>query len=1422
MNKQNSTKVASSKLRRKAEELLKSKTVTSPSPFFETADTKLIRELELHQIELALQNEELMLSQSEVKLASEKYIDLYDSVPTGYFTLSINGDILEVNFSGAAMLGKERPLLLNNEFQEFLTGDTKPIFLRFVAKVFKTRVKQSCEVSISTYGNELIYAYLTAVADENGRNCHVTAVDITETRLQNKINLARLHLLQFAENHTMDELLEETINKAEEVTGSMIGFYHFVEADQKTLYLQNWSTRTKKDFRLAKGKGSHYEIELAGVWADCVRERRPVIHNDYSSLPNKKGMPSGHALVVRELVVPVLRGRKLVAILGVGNKPFLYNKKDIELVSSLADLAWDASGRKKAEEALQVERRNFSAVFESSPVAMLVIDQTTNIVMANLAAIALGGGSASDFLQHRPGNAFRCLHSFKDPRGCGYSSDCRLCELRNGIEGLIASGGELNRAEVELTLFRNKEPRKAWLRIGVEPLLYNGSRHWCLAIDDITEQKKSQTGIKLNEEKFRGIFTQASVGTAIVNMEKRFLSCNPAFCNFLGYEEEELIGKSISDITLPEDIVQDMLEIDQIVNKEIESITLEKRCIRKDSTLVWAEVSISLVCDEKGNPLFLLPIIQDITARKQAQQELQKSEERYRSLLTNLNAGVVVHAPDTSIIMSNSKASELLGLSDDQMLGRMAIDPDWKFVNKNKVQLPLEEYPVNQVAATRMPFGNEILGVIRPPANDLLWLTVNGFPVLDSHGKIVEILISFFEITESIKAHEALRLKNLVFDASIAANSIADLNGNITEANNAFLKLWGYPYKEEVLGKPILHFLNNTNEAAAIATALNEKCEWEGDYTAKRKDGSTFIAHSVATSLKDINGNIIGFQSAVIDITQRKLSEEALRESEQKFRDTVTFLDEGYYSVTIDGVLLEHNQAFNQLMGFDKSAELRGTLLPDFWLFPDERKEYLQQLLTNGSISNYQTKAKKKTGEIISVLLSSHLVSDSENHPLKIEGIFIDITERIRIEESLQRLTMRLQNLHQIDQAILKATESPETIVQTALQHILEMLECKSTSVGIFDFDRKEVKVFAAAVDSETIVEVDRILTEDLYGDLEILHQNKMEIVEDFSLIKSPSPITKVLIDEGIRSSVNVALVSGKGLYGALNIGWDSPRFFSKDDQEIAAEVAAEISIAIEQARLLNDTRRYAYELEVKVLERTTQLEESNKELEAFSYSVSHDLRAPLRHLSGFAELLTNCLRNTLPEKEKHYLDVITDSAHQMGLLIDDLLQFSRTGRMDMQLTEVDMKIVLQDALQTIKHDAAGRDISWNVALLPKVYGDFALLRLVWLNLLGNAVKFTSSRLHTRIEIGVTPEKSEFVFFVRDNGVGFDMQYANKLFGVFQRLHSFQEFEGTGIGLANVRRIILRHGGRTWADAKLNKGATFYFSLPIQKEKNND
>ena len=237
-------------------------------------------------------------------------------------------------------------------------------------------------------------------------------------------------------------------------------------------------------------------------------------------------------------------------------------------------------------------------------------------------------------------------------------------------------------------------------------------------------------------------------------------------------------------------------------------------------------------------------------------------------------------------------------------------------------------------------------------------------------------------------------------------------------------------------------------------------------------------------------------------------------------------------------------------------------------------------------------------------------------------------------------------------------------------------------------------------------------------------------------------------------------------------------------------------------------------QLNAELQQRAATLEVANKELESFSYSVSHDLRAPLRHVHGYVEMLQRATDGQLSEQAQRYLNTITEASVEMGQLIDDLLAFSRMGRTEMRESRVDVGVLVQETIRDLDMATTGRNIVWQTAPLPAVVGDPSLLKQVLANLIGNAVKYSRMRDPARIEIGCAGEEDgRIILFVRDNGAGFDMQYAHKLFGVFQRLHRAEEFEGTGIGLATVQRIVARHGGRVWAEGAVDKGATFYFTL---------
>src|SRR5208282_3839609 len=340
-------------LRRRAEEALSRKKTGEPSAMPEEDVRALVHELQVHQIELEMQNEELKRANAMVEETRNRYVDLYELAPIGYLTLDENGIVIEANLTAAGQLGIERRGLLKRPFQDYIVPADRDKFRSHLNKVVTSEKRQSCEIGLMTKSSGDFYALLDTlfILDSSGKKlCRTTATDITERkRAENLVNV-RLSLLEFAASHSSEELLQKTLDEIGQFTNSPIGFLHFVESDQKTLSLQAWSTRTLAEFCTAEGKGAHYPIEKAGVWVDCFHEKRPVIHNDYSALPHRKGLPDGHPPVLRELSVPIMRFGRVVAILGIGNKPEDYTQQDIEVASYLADVARESTSRKLAEE----------------------------------------------------------------------------------------------------------------------------------------------------------------------------------------------------------------------------------------------------------------------------------------------------------------------------------------------------------------------------------------------------------------------------------------------------------------------------------------------------------------------------------------------------------------------------------------------------------------------------------------------------------------------------------------------------------------------------------------------------------------------------------------------------------------------------------------------------------------------------------------------------------------------------------------------------------------------------------------------------------------------------------------------------------------------------------------------------------------
>ena len=514
-------------------------------------------------------------------------------------------------------------------------------------------------------------------------------------------------------------------------------------------------------------------------------------------------------------------------------------------------------------------------------------------------------------------------------------------------------------------------------------------------------------------------------------------------------------------------------------------------------------------------------------------------------------------------------------------------------------------------------------------------------------------------------------------------------------------------------------------------------------------------------SLFHIPGNST---SPIIGIFRERTVKSEEAERLRRLAAIIDASNDAVLSKTLDGIITSWSGGAERMFGYT-ADEIVGKNIER--LIPPERireeKEILRTLGRGEQIDHYETVRKTKNGSRVDVSVSISPITDSTGAVVGATKIARDITRQKRAEKALRMANEKFR---------------------TTLENLLEGCQ-------IVDFDFTYIYVNAAAA-RQGRREADSLLG--------------LTMMEAYPGIEH-SPMF-VELRKCMEGRVPARMVNEFTFPDGAK-GWFDLRM-----EPVPEGVFLLSEDVTNEHRMTEELNAHREHLEEIVKERTSQLEAVNKELEAFSYSVSHDLRAPLRHIDGFAGLLVKQAEKTLDEEGKRFVRIIADSARQMGGLIDELLVFSRMGRTAMQVTTVDIGQLVEMTIRGLQWEREGRQIEWIVDPLPSVSGDPSMLKLVLENLLGNAIKYTRPREKAEIRFGVAPSTDETVFYVHDNGVGFDMKYVDKLFGVFQRLHSTTEFEGSGIGLANVRRIITRHGGRTWAEGEIGNGATFFFSLP--------
>ncbi|MGA8263705.1 MAG: ATP-binding protein, partial [Ignavibacteriaceae bacterium] len=483
------------------------------------------------------------------------------------------------------------------------------------------------------------------------------------------------------------------------------------------------------------------------------------------------------------------------------------------------------------------------------------------------------------------------------------------------------------------------------------------------------------------------------------------------------------------------------------------------------------------------------------------------------------------------------------------------------------------------------------------------------------------------------------------------------------------------------------------------------------------------------------------------------------------------------------------------------------------------------------------TKRIHKDGNIVHVSITISPIVDYNKNLIGFSKIARDITQQKKYEEEIKNLLLNERNIR----VIAETNQTRLTKLIAAVNILNSSLNYKNTltnlakvcvpelaswcTVEILDKSGKLQRVAVEHISPEKVELAYDIANKYPHdpakgtGAYRVIKTRESEVYENITdeLIRANTKDEEhfqIIKHLGIKSAIITPLISRDKVLGVLTFVGEQPlKKNSLLTKDLAESLAGAAAIAIDNSNLYEQAQSLNLELENRVKLRTQQLVEANKELEAFSYSVSHDLRAPLRHIAGFIQLLEKDISGILNEKQRNYFNNIDTSAKKMSSLIDDLLSFSIISRTELHKSKINLNKIITDILEELNIGANNNTIVAKVDILPQVYGDPSMLRQMLINLISNAIKFTSKTKHPKFKIGVRHKGDEQIFYIKDNGAGFEMKYADKLFGVFQRLHSYKEFEGTGIGLALVKRIINRHGGRVWAEAALDEGATFHFTL---------